>query len=128
MPWWTRAGPLRPRGTLHRHAAAGATAAAPAPGAGSDEKDFYDLPLLHRHPRVGNRLARRLHRRLARALIQLFLAALRNLSAFDFRARRARDSDFDDLPRAACADRFRVEREHAVRIRERVAVGSGPIH
>src|SRR5262245_54127304 len=91
-------------------------------------KIVYELPLLHRHPRVGNRLARGLYRRLARALIQLFLTALRDLSALDFRARRPRDRDLDDLPGPARADRLGVEREHAVRVVEGIAVRRRAVH
>ena len=52
-------------------------------------------------------LAGRLHRRLARALVQLFLTALRNLAALDFRARRARDGHLDDLVRAGRPEALR---------------------
>ena len=51
------------------------------------------------------RLAGRLHGRLPGALVQLFLTALGDLPAFDFRARRPRDRDFNYLSgtgRAEC--------------------------
>ena len=56
----------------------------------------------------------RLDRRLPRALVQLFLTALRDLAALDFGSRRARDGHLDDLVRAGRPEGFGVERERAV--------------
>ena len=79
------------------------------------------------HPHVGQRLPGRLHGGLARALVQLFLTALRDLAALDFGARTsARRSPRSTLRVPVGPNGLGVQRERAVGVDERIAVGITP--
>src|SRR5918999_3122520 len=74
------------------------------------------------HLHVRERLARSLYRCLSRPLVQLLLAALRDLAALDLGTRRARHRHFDGLPGPARAERLGADRQRAVRVHQGIAV------